>query len=151
MFQEIAYINRVYTNYELARNQKFFRAGKVSWNWGTTINILSNGKFNLRMDTIRAFPPPKIRVLFLIFKKGQGKPTPPTFHLPSCAPDELSNLKHITDFDVSFIVCYSWKYQEKFGKVWNEKPYETNNKILCKWRLNCYLSKYYRKTKVKKH
>ena len=35
-----------------------------------------NGKFNLRMDTIRAFFS-KIRTLFSIFKKVQGRPPPP--------------------------------------------------------------------------
>ena len=35
--------------------------------------ILEFGKFNLRMDTIRAFFS-KIRALFLIFKKGQETP-----------------------------------------------------------------------------
>ena len=35
-----------------------------------------NSKFNLRMDKIRAFFS-KIRTLFLIFKKGQGRSPPP--------------------------------------------------------------------------
>ena len=38
-------------------------------------NYILNGKFNLRMDTIRAFFS-KIRALFIIFKKGQGRPSP---------------------------------------------------------------------------
>ena len=44
-----------------------------------------NGKCNSKTNTIRAFFP-KIRTLFLIFKKGQGRP--PTFPL-SCAPEYL--------------------------------------------------------------
>ena len=47
-----------------------------------SLNYILNGKFNLRMDTIRAFFP-KIRTTFLIFKKGQGRPPPPS--LPCCA------------------------------------------------------------------
>ena len=74
---------------------KFFRAGQVSWNLETSRNNLPkiqeekalqtfwsffswyswnhilNGKFNRKMDTIRAFFP-KIRVLFSTFKKGQA-------------------------------------------------------------------------------
>ena len=45
--------------------------------------LSTNGKFNLRMDTIRAFFS-KIRAFFFIFKKGQGRPPP---LLPSCVPD----------------------------------------------------------------
>ena len=80
-----------------ARKQKFFRAGEVLWNQGTSINFSSktqkkgsaaknfgafsprysqnyilNGKFNPRMDTRLFFS--KFRALFLIFKKGQRRP-----------------------------------------------------------------------------
>ena len=40
-----------------------------------------NDKFNLRMDTIRTFFS-KIRAIFLIFKKGQGRPPLPAPPLP---------------------------------------------------------------------
>ena len=81
-----------------ARNQEFFRAGEFSWNYGTSINILSatheknpclgkilfffswellrvHEKCNPQMAIIRAFFP-KIGALFPIFEKGQGRPLP---------------------------------------------------------------------------
>ena len=87
-----------------ARNQKFFRAGEISWNQGTLINLLLKKKqgkkalqgktwellfldtlknytfkrkFNAKMDKIRtSFS--KTRTLFSIFKIEQGKPPPPS-------------------------------------------------------------------------
>ena len=87
-------------NWMQAHNQTFLMAWEISWNQGTLISISSkthfvkkgprgkylgvfssrysenyilNGKFNPKIDTIRAFFP-KIRALFSNFKKEQGRP-----------------------------------------------------------------------------
>ena len=52
-----------------ARREKFWSFFYLRY----SENYILNGKYNLRMDTIRAFFS-KIRALVLIFKKGQGRP-----------------------------------------------------------------------------
>ena len=51
-------------------------------------NYILNGRFNPRMNTIRDFFL-KIRALFTILKKGQGRP-PPLTSSSSCAPELCS-------------------------------------------------------------
>ena len=87
-----------------ACNQKFFRAGEVSWNQGTSINISSktkekrphremfysprypykyilNGQFNSKMNTIRAFFP-KSGHFFQFLKVERGGLTPLLSYMP---------------------------------------------------------------------
>ena len=55
----------------------FARQGKISgfFSWKLLKNCILNEKFKPYMTTIRAFLP-KIRALFPIFEKGQGRPPP---------------------------------------------------------------------------
>ena len=54
----------------------------------TSPNVYTYRKFNPKMDKIRDFFFSKIRTLFSIFKKWQGRP-PPLPLPPSCVPDMI--------------------------------------------------------------
>ena len=74
-------------------------------------NYILNEKLNPRKGTIRAFFP-KIRALFLIFKKGHGRPTP---FPPSYAPDVTRvrfcrSLYAVPCSSLLFIHTIRWKY-----------------------------------------
>ena len=101
------------------RNQEFFRAGEVSENKGTSINIFNlqhtkerpqnsilNEKLNPQMKLVRAFFP-KFRALLFKFWKRAGESSPPLPHPSSYVPEVV-------------VIDLSWYFQRcsKRVRIW---------------------------------
>ena len=93
-----------------------------------------SGKFNLRMDSIRVFFS-KISSLFLIFKKGQGRPPHPN-QLYACSKWMIlyCSFRHITHY---FFIFKVWLSETYLGP-WHTSVVELFTKIvnsLKKWTI----------------
>ena len=118
-----------------ASNLKYFRdiSSKTQEKRPCRKTLLSflNRKFYPKMDTIRAFFP-KIRTLFLIFRKWQWRPTPtpPPPPPPSCAPVSVAEIASIS----LNIPKYPWKCLNKLFGLSQDPEYRDLTCLTGFWR-----------------